>query len=178
MRHRNGQRQLSRSTSHRRALLRNMATSFIKFERFETTVQKAKELRPVVERLITLGKVDSLAARRQAYGYLMEKLVVHKLFADVGPRCSSRNGGYTRIVKTRYRHGDAAQLAVIELVDKPGVASTEKKEDKKPSKRAKTSSAKTEKAAKPSAKSSKGADSADKKKAKTPAKKAAADKES
>ena len=118
MRHGNGQRQLSRSTSHRRALLRNMATSFLKYERFETTVPKAKELRPVVERLITLGKIDNLAARRQAYSYLTDKAVVHKLFADVGPRCKERNGGYTRIVRTRFRNGDAAEMAVIELVDR------------------------------------------------------------
>lgn len=175
MRHRNGQRQLSRSTSHRRALLRNMATSFIKFERFETTVQKAKELRPVVERLITLGKVDSLAARRQAYGYLMEKSVVHKLFADVGPRCSSRNGGYTRIIRTRYRHGDAAQLAVIELVDKPGVTDSGKGANKKSAKKAKPSAAKAEKTAKASTKSSKSTEASDEK-PKTTAKKAASSK--
>lgn len=134
MRHGKGLRQLSRSTSHRRALLRNMATSFIKHEHFETTVQKAKELRPVVERLITLGKNDTLAARRQAYSYLMDKAIVHKLFAEVGPRCATRNGGYTRIVRTRYRHGDAAQLAVIELVDKAGAeakAAPKKAEAKK-----------------------------------------------
>ena len=118
MRHGRGLRKLSRTASHRRALLRNLATSFIKHERFETTVQKAKELRPVVERLITLGKNDTLAARRQAYGYITNKQVVHKLFTDVGPRCKTRNGGYTRIVRTRVRHGDAAELAVIELVDK------------------------------------------------------------
>jgi large subunit ribosomal protein L17 len=118
MRHGNGLRQLSRSTSHRRALIRNMATSFIKYESFETTVQKAKELRPVVERLITLGKNDTLAARRQAYSYLMDKAVVHKLFAEVGPRCATRNGGYTRIVRTRFRNGDAAQMAIIQLVDR------------------------------------------------------------
>jgi large subunit ribosomal protein L17 len=105
-----------------------LATSFIKHERFETTVEKAKELRPVVERLITLGKNDNLASRRQAYSYLLDKAVVHKLFADVGPRCSSRAGGYTRIVRTRVRHGDAAQLAVIELVDKAtSVEGTDKK---------------------------------------------------
>jgi large subunit ribosomal protein L17 len=120
MRHGKGLRQLSRTASHRRALLRNMATSFIRYEHFETTVQKAKELRPIVERLVTLGKNDTLAARRQAYSYLMDKAVVHKLFADVGPRCASRNGGYTRIVRTRIRHGDAAELAIIELVDKVG----------------------------------------------------------
>jgi large subunit ribosomal protein L17 len=121
MRHGNGLRQLSRSTSHRRALLRNMATSFLKFESFETTVPKAKELRPVVERLITLGKNDTLAARRKAYAYLTDKAVVHKLFADVGPRCKERNGGYTRIVRTRFRNGDAAEMAIIELVDRARV---------------------------------------------------------
>jgi large subunit ribosomal protein L17 len=97
-----------------------MATSFIKFERFETTVPKAKELRPVVERLITLGRNDTLAARRQVYSYLTDKTVVAKLFTDVGPRCKSRNGGYTRIVRTGYRNGDAAEMAIIELVDKAG----------------------------------------------------------
>ena len=129
MRHGKGLRQLSRSTSHRRALLRNLATSFIKHERYETTVQKAKEIRPVVERLITLGKNDTLAARRQAYSYLTDKAVVHKLFTDVGPRCASRNGGYTRIVRTRFRNGDAAQLAVIELVDRATTGKAEKKAD-------------------------------------------------
>lgn len=168
MRHRNGQRQLSRSTSHRRALLRNMATSFIKFERFETTVQKAKELRPVVERLITLGKVDTLAARRQVYGYLTEKSVVHKLFAEVGPRCSTRNGGYTRIVRTRYRHGDAAEMAVIELVDKAGEKQVEKTADAK----AKTAKTKTAKA--PAKKSAPSAKVSESKKAKATSKKPAA----
>ena len=98
--------------------MRNLATSFFKYERFETTVPKAKELRPVVERLVTLGKNDTLAARRQAYSYLMDKAVVHKLFTDIGPRNATRNGGYTRIVRTRVRPGDAAELAIIELVDK------------------------------------------------------------
>jgi large subunit ribosomal protein L17 len=130
MRHAKGLRNLGRSSSHRRALLRNMATTFIKQERFETTVEKAKELRPIVERLITTGKTDTLAARRQAYSYLLDKAVVHKLFTDVGPRCASRNGGYTRIVRTRYRNGDAAQLAVIELVDRAGQAAPAKKAEK------------------------------------------------
>lgn len=130
MRHGKGLRNLSRTSSHRRALLRNMATSFFQVESFETTVPKAKELRPIVERLITLGKNDTLAARRQAYSYLLNKGVVHKLFTDIGPRCSARNGGYTRIVRTRVRPGDAAELAIIELVDKSaskkgGSASTE-----------------------------------------------------
>jgi large subunit ribosomal protein L17 len=174
MRHRNGQRQLSRSTSHRRALLRNMATSFIKFERFETTVQKAKELRPVVERLITLGKVDSLAARRQAYGYLTEKSVVHKLFAEVGPRCSARNGGYTRIVRTRFRHGDAAEMAVIELVDKATGDKPSKKTEAKPTKAAPKKAATKKAAPKKAAKAPKAGEA---KKAKAPAKKKAASKE-
>ncbi len=131
MRHGKGLRQLSRNTSHRRALLRNLATSFFKYESFETTVPKAKELRPVVERLITLGKNDTLAARRQAYSYLMDKAVVHKLFAEIGPRCSTRNGGYTRIVRTRVRHGDAAEMAIIELVDKVAEKAVAKKADSK-----------------------------------------------
>ena len=106
--------------------MRNLATSFFKYERFETTVPKAKELRPVVERLVTLGKNDTLAARRQAYSYLMDKAVVHKLFTDIGPRNAARNGGYTRIVRTRVRPGDAAELAVIELVDKAEAKSASK----------------------------------------------------
>ena len=106
--------------------MRNLATSFFKYERFETTVPKAKELRPVVERLVTLGKNDTLAARRQAYSYLMDKAVVHKLFTDIGPRNATRNGGYTRIVRTRVRPGDAAELAVIELVDKAEAKSSSK----------------------------------------------------
>ena len=126
MRHGKGLRKLSRNISHRKALLRNLATSFFKHERFETTVPKAKELRPVVERLVTLGKNDTLAARRQAYSYLMDKAVVHKLFTDIGPRNAARNGGYTRIVRTRVRPGDAAELAVIELVDKAEAKSAPK----------------------------------------------------
>ncbi len=147
MRHGNGLRQLSRTTSHRRALMRNMATSLLKFERFETTVPKAKELRPVVERLITLGKNDTLAARRQAYSYLTDKAIVHKLFADVGPRCKERNGGYTRIVRTRVRSGDAAEMAVIELVDRAGekkVAAKRTDGKKAPAKKVTAKKAKSE----------------------------------
>lgn len=153
MRHGKGLRQLSRSTSHRRALLRNLATSFIKYERFETTVEKAKELRPVVERLITLGKDDNVHSRRQAYSYLMDKVVVHKLFTDIGVRVKSRNGGYTRIVRTRFRNGDAAQMAVIELVDRAGekAAEPKKAEKKAAPKAAKKAPAKAEGAEKKSA---------------------------
>lgn len=117
MRHGNGLRQLSRNTSHRRALLRNLATSFIKYEKFETTVQKAKELRPVVEKLITTGKTDSVAARRRVASYLLDKDMVKKLFGEISPRFASRNGGYTRIVRTGIRHGDTAEMAIIELVE-------------------------------------------------------------
>ena len=109
MRHGKTLRKLSRTWSHRRALLRNLATSFFRHEKFETTVEKAKELRPIVEKLITLGRNDTLAARRQAYSYILDKAVVHKLFADIAPRCASRNGGYTRIVRTRVRPGDAVR---------------------------------------------------------------------
>jgi large subunit ribosomal protein L17 len=145
MRHGKALRKFSRSVSHRRALLRNLATSFFKHEKFETTVEKAKDLRPLVERLITLGKNDTLAARRQAYSYLMDKAVVHKLFADIGPRCGSRNGGYTRIIRTRVRPGDAAELAIIELVDKAAKESTTK--DETPAKKASAKKAPAKKSA-------------------------------
>lgn len=144
MRHGKSLRKFSRTWSHRKALLRNLATSFFKHEKFETTVEKAKELRPVVEKLITLGRNDTLAARRQAYSYLLDKAVVHKLFADIAPRCATRNGGYTRVVRTRVRPGDAAELAIIELVDKAGKASAVKSE--KPVKKAAAKKAPAKKA--------------------------------
>ena len=118
MRHGKSGKKLSRSVSHRRALLRNMATSLILHEGAETTLIKAKAIRPVIEKLITLGRVDNLHNRRQALSYLTDKSAVHKLFADVGPRFKSRNGGYTRVVRTGYRAGDAAEMAVIEFVEK------------------------------------------------------------
>ena len=124
-----------------------MATSFFQAESVETTVPKAKELRPVVERLITLGKNDTLAARRQAYSYLLNKAVVHKLFADIGPRCSARNGGYTRIVRTRVRPGDAAEMAIIELVDKAPKGGKKASEGKAESKKAAPKKAPAKKAA-------------------------------
>ncbi len=121
MRHGNAFRKLSRTAAHRRSLLRNMVTSLIERETCTTTVEKAKELRPVVEKFIRLGATDSIHARRQAYSYLMSKKVVHKLFTDVGPRFKNRAGGYTRIVRSGYRHGDAAEMAIIEFVEKPDV---------------------------------------------------------
>lgn len=116
MRHGNAFRKFQKSRSHQRAMFRNMATSLFLHERCETTVEKAKELRRVAEKLITLGRKDSLHARRQAYSFIMDKDVVHKLFTDIGPRFKNRPGGYTRIVRTRFRKGDAAELALISLL--------------------------------------------------------------
>ena len=117
MRHRNSGRQLSRNSSHRHALLRNMATSLLRHETIRTTVPKAKELRRVVEPLITLAKVDSLAKRRLAFSRLRDVSVVEKLFLDLGPRFKSRAGGYTRILKMEPRPGDSADMALMQLVE-------------------------------------------------------------
>lgn len=116
MRHRLANRKLGRTSSHRRAMLRNMVTEFIDKERIVTTLPKAKELRSVAEKMITLGKKDGLHARRQALSYIQKKDVVHKLFADVAPRFAQRNGGYTRILKLGIRKGDNAEVAILELV--------------------------------------------------------------
>ena len=110
-------RALSRTASHRKATLRNMATSLIRHERIETTTAKAKELRPFVERLITLGKQGDLHARRLAGRSISDRQVLGKLFDDIGPRFNERPGGYTRILKLGNRRGDAAEMALIELVD-------------------------------------------------------------
>ncbi len=130
MRHRNSGRQLSRNASHRHAMLRNMAASLLRHETIRTTVPKAKELRRVVEPLITLAKVDSIGLRRLAYARLRDDTVVEKLFADLGPRFKARAGGYTRILKMEPRPGDCADMALMQLVDSAALA-TEKKEDKK-----------------------------------------------
>jgi large subunit ribosomal protein L17 len=118
MRHRNSGRQLSRTSSHRHALMRNMAASLLRHEMIETTLPKAKELRRVVEPLITLAKSDSVARRRLAFARLRDKVVVGKLFNDLGPRFQSRPGGYLRILKSGFRPGDSAPMAYVELVDK------------------------------------------------------------
>jgi large subunit ribosomal protein L17 len=146
MRHRNSGRQLSRNASHRHAMLRNMATSLLQHETIRTTVPKAKELRRVVEPLITLAKVDSIAMRRLAYARLRDENVVEKLFADLGPRFKARAGGYTRILKMEPRPGDSADMALMQLVDSAVVA-TEKKEDTKAAKTPKAAPKKTKKAA-------------------------------
>ena len=117
MRHRHSGRQLSRNSSHRHALLRNMATSLLRHETIRTTVPKAKELRRVVEPLITLAKIDSASKRRLAYSRLRDVAVVEKLFVDLGPRFKARAGGYTRILKMEPRPGDSADMALMQLVE-------------------------------------------------------------
>ena len=138
MRHRNSGRQLSRNASHRHAMLRNMATSLLRHETIRTTVPKAKELRRVVEPLITMAKVDTIGLRRLAHSRLRDDAVVEKLFGDLGPRFKARAGGYTRILKMEPRPGDNADMALVSLVESAAVA-TEKKEDKKGAKAPKKS---------------------------------------
>ena len=118
MRHRKKGRQLGRNTHHRRALYRSLVTSLLEHERIETTEAKAKEIRGFTERMITLGKAGGLHARRYALSFLRNKNVVSKLFNEVAGRYRERNGGYTRLIKTRRRVGDAANLVAIELVVK------------------------------------------------------------
>lgn len=122
MRHRKKGRQLGRQTKHRGALFRNMVTSLLEQERIETTGAKAKEIRGFTDRMITLGKEGTLPARRRALGFLRSKAVVSKLFDDVAARFKDRSGGYTRIIKTRRRIGDAAEMVAIELVSRPEIA--------------------------------------------------------
>ena len=117
MRHQKAGRQLGRDTQHRRALFRNLVTSFIKHERIETTTAKAKEIRPIAERMITLGKQGDLHARRLAFSYIQSREVVAKLFSEVAPRFLNRNGGYTRIIPTRQRRGDGASMVLLELTE-------------------------------------------------------------
>lgn len=119
MRHRHGLRKLNRTTSHRLAMLRNMTNSLLKHEVIKTTLPKAKELRKVVEPMITLGKKPSLANRRLAFDRLRDRDMVTKLFDELGPRYAARNGGYLRILKFGFRQGDNAPMAVIELMDRP-----------------------------------------------------------
>jgi large subunit ribosomal protein L17 len=118
MRHGLSGRKLGVTTPHRAAMFRNMAVALIKHEQITTTLPKAKELRPVVEKLITLGKRGGLHARRQAYNQLRDETIVAKLFSTVAERYKSRPGGYTRVLKAGMRYGDAADMAVIELVDR------------------------------------------------------------
>ncbi len=124
MRHGNGLRKLNRTSSHRLAMLRNMSNSLLEHEVIKTTLPKAKELRMVVEPLITLGKKDNLANRRLAFNRTRDRDIVAKLFTDLGPRYATRPGGYLRILKFGFRHGDNAPMALVELVDRPEVDET------------------------------------------------------
>lgn len=131
MRHRKAGRKLGRTSSHRKAMMRNLVTSLLRHEKIITTDAKAKELRSVAEKMITLGKRGSLHARRQALSYIRDRKITEKVFVELSPRYSERAGGYTRIIKTGNRVGDNAPLSIIELI------SEVKKESKKPKKAAK-----------------------------------------
>jgi large subunit ribosomal protein L17 len=117
VRHRNSGRRLGRDASHRKALYANLAGALIEHGRIKTTAAKAKEVRPIAEQMITLGRRGDIAARRRAIAYLRSQDVVHKLFSDVGPRFADRPGGYSRIVRLGPRQGDAAEMVYLELVD-------------------------------------------------------------
>ena len=119
MRHRLGLRKLNRTSAHRLAMLRNMTVSLLRHETIKTTLPKAKELRRVAERIITLGKSPSLANRRLAFDRLRDRDIVGKLFNEIGPRYATRNGGYLRILKCGFRQGDNAPMAFVEMLDQP-----------------------------------------------------------
>jgi large subunit ribosomal protein L17 len=125
MRHRHGLRKLNRTSSHRLAMLRNMTVSLLRHEAIKTTLPKAKELRKVVEPIITLGKSDTLANKRLAFSRLRDREIVQKLFAEIGPRYNARPGGYIRILKMGVRVGDNAPMAFVELVDRPEFTSAD-----------------------------------------------------
>src|SRR5687768_3477744 len=130
MRHRVGQRKLQRTTPHRLAMLKNMVTSLLEHERIKTTLPKAKEARPLAERMITLGKRGGLANQRLAARTLRTKAVVTKVFTELKDRYATRPGGYTRIVRLGWRNGDAAEVAFIELVDRPAAAAASTEPEK------------------------------------------------
>ncbi|TFV99601.1 50S ribosomal protein L17 [Oxalobacteraceae bacterium OM1] len=122
MRHRHGLRKLNRTSSHRLAMLRNMTVSLLRHEAIKTTLPKAKELRRVVEPILTLGKTDNLSNKRLAFSRLRDREIVGKLFSELGPRYATRNGGYIRILKMGFRQGDNAPMAFVELVDRPEIS--------------------------------------------------------
>ena len=124
MRHGNGLRKLNRTSSHRAAMFRNMAVSLLTHEEISTTLPKAKELRRIVEPMITLGKTATLANRRLAFNRLRDNGTVAKLFAELGPRYAKRKGGYLRILKSGFRKGDHAPMALVSLLDRPDLAAT------------------------------------------------------
>ena len=147
MRHKIAGRKLGRNPAHRRSLLRNLVTSFLEHERLVTTLPKAKELRPLAEKMITLGKRDTLHARRQVQSYLLSDVITKKVFDTIAPRFSDRPGGYSRIVRLGPRVGDGADMAVIELlgselaVKKAGRAEAEKDEKEKQKEKKQTGAA-------------------------------------
>ncbi len=132
MRHRKSGRHLNRTSSHRKAMFMNMSASLVRHEFIKTTVPKAKELRRVVEPLITMAKQDSVAKRRLAFARLRDRQSVSKLFNELGPRYKDRPGGYMRILKCGYRPGDRAPMAYVELVDRPAEALEPEAEESKP----------------------------------------------
>ena len=136
MRHGHGLRKLNRTTSHRLAMFRNMANSLLTHEQITTTLPKAKELRRVVEPMITLGKSPSLANRRLAYDRLRDRDTVSKLFGELGPRYAKRKGGYLRILKSGFRKGDNAPMALVSLLDRPELAAGQGEEKKSAKKEA------------------------------------------
>ncbi len=131
MRHLKGGSKLRRNPSQRKSLLRNLTASIIENNRVETTVAKAKAVRPIVEKMITLGKSGTLANKRKALSYLYKRETTHLLFNEVAPRFMDRNGGYTRIIKTDFRKGDGAELAIIEFVDYNFEPKSKKAKEKK-----------------------------------------------
>jgi large subunit ribosomal protein L17 len=147
MRHGDGLRKLGRTSSHRQAMLRNMTVSLLRHEEISTTLPKAKELRRVVEPMITLGKKPSLANRRLAFDRLRDRGIVEKLFDDLGPRYAKRNGGYLRILKTGFRKGDNAPLALVTLMDRAEQGAEPKAEEPKKKKETKKEDQKAAKAA-------------------------------
>ena len=136
MRHGHGLRKLNRTTSHRLAMFRNMANALLTHESITTTLPKAKELRRVVEPMITIGKKPSLANRRLAYDRLRDRATVSKLFGELGPRYAKRNGGYLRILKSGFRKGDNAPLALVTLLDRPEQAAGDQGGEKQSAKKA------------------------------------------
>lgn len=130
MKHRIKGRKLSRTSSHRKALLRNLTISLVKYELIKTTLPKAKELRPFIEKIVTMAKIDNLANRRLVLSIIANEEAVDKLFTKIGKRVSARNGGYTRILKYGFRTGDKAPMAIIEFVDKSSESDFSKEQEK------------------------------------------------
>ncbi len=147
MNHRNGFNPLSRTTAHRRAMLRNMVTSLYRYERITTTKAKALEVRRKAEKLITRAKVDSVHNRREVAKYIQDEKILNKLFTEIAPRMNERNGGYTRVLKLGYRQGDAADVVILELVDYDLEAKNKDTSAKEEAPKAKKAPAKTTKAA-------------------------------